>query len=439
MKIETKSRSASPESPTSLRPDLTSTHAVQPDNPATSPMLAATGSVAPESSRMATRLRSAVAEAGRTDASTSTLATGDATAATSAPAQAPQIDLSRYEPQYRHSVSWHDSKADVTTAMQVHGFQEGVDYHVRRTDFHGFEMVNIDFREAAKARKVRPTVVRSPEYKECQQRLLDDAKAYFVLPAVADQLAKPRPVPTLAPDASPQTVLKTLLDHSGGVVVGEVHSAIASKRLLIDQMPTLVDSGVKTLFMEHLFSDRHQAALDSYLASPPNSPMPETLSAMLTDMNEGHMDEFSVGSSDRPAYKAQREAYNFTTVVEAAKRAGLKIVAIDCEVGYAIHLGGTQGTPETAKQRYETMNYLAAQRIADCRQQHGAEFGKWIALVGNAHSNTYKGVPGVSELTGALAICAQDKKSAPEDALVRTDVKNFQPGLNTDVLLTMPL
>ena len=91
-------------------------------------------------------------------------------------------------------------------------------------------------------------------------RLVRDAKAFFSTVTLT-----PRPaIPQLAPAASHAEILRQVYAQSPGLVVGENHYSIASKKFLIDNMPELVKNDVKTLYLEHLQTDFHQADLDTY-------------------------------------------------------------------------------------------------------------------------------------------------------------------------------
>ena len=56
--------------------------------------------------------------------------------------------------------------------------------------------------------------------------------------------------------------------------------------------------------------------------------------------------------------------------------------------------------------RHEMMNYAAAQIIRQHTPQTSNQ--KWIALTGNSHANTFKGVAGLAELEGAVGLRVQD-------------------------------
>ena len=197
-------------------------------------------------------------------------------------------------------------------------------------------------------------------------------------------------------------------------------------------MPRLWALGVQTLFMEHLLSDDHQAALDDWHASPPGSPMPSVIAAYLRDLDGGHMQEHCVDMPWRERYRELRQSYCFTALAKAAQQCGIKIVAADCHASYGVHESGLDGTAESAHTRTEVMNYFASERI-----QRRDLPGKWIALVGNTHANTYEGVPGIAEQTGTLAVVVKDKLNTEDEPAVKTRVDNFSPGMHLDIVVAI--
>ncbi|WP_416422746.1 membrane-targeted effector domain-containing toxin [Pseudomonas sp. App30] len=212
-----------------------------------------------------------------------------------------------------------------------------------------------------------------------------DAIAFFqefTLPA--------RPtIPELDTVATQPTIIKGILANTDGLVIGESHSSVASKKFLIDNLPLLAKQGVRTLYMEHLLTDFHQAHLDTYART---GTMPEPLKHYLVDMDKG----FYTDPSGR---------YTFRELVKAARRNHIRIQAIDCMASY--RLAGLDDPTHTLRQ--QTMNYFAHTVMEADRNTLGA--GKWVALMGNTHASTFKGVPGVAQLEGAMGLRIEDVPS----------------------------
>ena len=233
-------------------------------------------------------------------------------------------------------------------------------------------------------------------FKELRVRLLADAKSYFLT-----KPAKPRVTrPLLAPDVSPQELIKHLLEHSDGIVWGETHSHQSSKKILIDNMAELSRNNVKTLYMEHLQTDFHQSLLDNYFKS---GHLSLRLNSFLQHQDFGHRI-----SATSP--------YTFSQLVRTARQHGIRVVAIDCAASY--HQKGTPSdTPWMS--RYEMFSYFASRTIRD----HQAAIGrhKWIALTGNSHANTFEGIAGLAELEGAIGVRVSDSAQGTSRGLLKDE------------------
>ncbi|WP_223112820.1 membrane-targeted effector domain-containing toxin [Pseudomonas syringae] len=207
-------------------------------------------------------------------------------------------------------------------------------------------------------------------------------------------------------------VMRELLRDAPGLVIGEAHSSVASKRELIKNMKSLKADGVTTLYMEHLCADAHGKALDDYMKSPKGSPMPARLKAYLDMQTKGNLGIGKVASE-----------FNFTTLIRAAKEAGLEVIPVDTVKTY-------ETSTEGGDTRIKVMNYYAAEKIRLSQTE-----GKWIAFVGSAHATTYEGVPGLAELHGARSLIIDDFGSKPRPE-ININVKNYADKINPDVTLS---
>ncbi|WP_432217643.1 membrane-targeted effector domain-containing toxin [Pseudomonas kribbensis] len=200
---------------------------------------------------------------------------------------------------------------------------------------------------------------------------------------------KPAPRTTLAPidpAASAESFIEKSLEQFNGLVIGESHAETGSKQWLIEQMPVLARKGVKTLYMEHLLTDFHQAALDNFART---SVMPRDLELYLEGLDQGHITD--------PTGR-----YTFLNLVKEANRQGVRIQAIDCMASY--RLEGMRGLESTSRQKM--MNFYAHTIIQADQAARGPH--KWVSLMGNSHSNNFKGVTGVSELEDAIGLRIED-------------------------------
>lgn len=204
---------------------------------------------------------------------------------------------------------------------------------------------------------------------------------------IAHELPSRPTVPSVSPGISHGDLLEDLYQHTNGVVIGEKHSSIASKKLIIDNMPLLARQDVKTLYLEHLLSDLHQADLDRFVET---GHMSKTLLHDLKKLDLGHQTDAD-------------GIYTFEQLVIKARANGLEVRAIDCAASYHIR----EIDHPALSTRQQMFSYFASRTIRKHQEVMGAH--KWIALVGNSHANTYeKIVPGLAELEGGIGIRVVD-------------------------------
>jgi len=217
------------------------------------------------------------------------------------------------------------------------------------------------------------------QFKALRKTLYRDAQAYYQnLPELP-----PRPTtPVFGPVSRPKDIIETLFEESPALVVGEGHSSIGSKEFLIENMEILGKQKVKTLYMEHLFNDFHQADLDVFNKS---GVMSKSLKRYLKNLDAGHFTDPS-------------GRFTFMKLVKTAQKNHIRVQAIDCAASYRVD--NMQGV--TPFHRQKMMNYFAKIIIEGDQAARGSH--RWIALVGNTHSNTWEGVAGLSELEGGIGL-----------------------------------
>ncbi|MBD8705820.1 membrane-targeted effector domain-containing toxin [Pseudomonas sp. CFBP 13711] len=237
------------------------------------------------------------------------------------------------------------------------------------------------------------------EFKRIRRNLRDDANTFFN----TLELPKRPEIPELPANAPLKSALKSLFKRSSGLVIGESHAGIGSKQFLIEQMPLLAKLKVKTLYMEHMLTDFHQADLDAFSRTG-------TLSSQL----EEYIKTLDKGHRTDPTGK-----YTFMAVLKSAQENRVRIRAIDCMASYRVD--GMEGAEQTLRQK--VMNYYA-KGVIDADQGARSD-GNWVALVGNSHANTYQGVPGIAELEGVVGLRIEDVRLA-ESAGITSD-----PGIET--------
>ncbi|WP_095131592.1 membrane-targeted effector domain-containing toxin [Pseudomonas sp. Irchel s3h14] len=215
-------------------------------------------------------------------------------------------------------------------------------------------------------------------FKRLRRTLHNDAVTFYSQPPL-----QPRPtIPSFIANAKFKDIIKTLFKRSQSLVIGESHDSVGSKQFLVENMSVLRKQKIKTLYMEHLLTDFHQADLDVFNRT---GVMSEDLESYLKDLDAG----FSTDPS---------EQFTFEQVVRAAQKNHIRVQAIDCLASY--RSTGIQGANINFRQKM--MNFFARQVIDADQTARGAH--RWVALVGNSHANTYAGVAGVSELEGSIGL-----------------------------------
>ncbi|MGY2364030.1 membrane-targeted effector domain-containing toxin [Pseudomonas azotoformans] len=198
--------------------------------------------------------------------------------------------------------------------------------------------------------------------------------------AFANYTPTPRASLTQISTASEKVFIEQVYQHKLGLVIGESHIQRSAKKLLNEHMQLLKKQGVKTLYIEHLLSDLHQEALDTYHRT---SKMPAVLKNYLKYLDSGHMPRYSGPD-------------NFTNIVKTANKYGLRVRALDCTVSYNVKgLSGNAG-------RGELFSYFANEVIKADQLAQGAH--KWVGFVGATHTNMHQGVPGHVELQEAISV-----------------------------------
>ena len=201
--------------------------------------------------------------------------------------------------------------------------------------------------------------------------------------------------PDISSCRTQKEILKTLLRDSPGLIIAEAHSIRSSKQLVIEQPNTLHRLGVKTLYLEHL-QTIHQPDLDRHHRT---GVMSEALSRFLAQQDSGHRVDVAHGQG-------------FKALVQAAQRAGIRVVALDMMTSY--HLRGA-ALSETAREdptvlRVKLFNAVATRRILHDQQARAASGSgqRWIALMGNSHAGSYNGIAGVADRLGVPSLRVED-------------------------------
>lgn len=240
-------------------------------------------------------------------------------------------------------------------------------------------------------------------FKSIRNRLNDTARE-----ALAAFIPPPRPLFTdLATATNNAAFLTKLYKLKRGLIISESHRHQSSKKFLIDYMKVLAEHEVKTLYLEHLLTDVHQAELDLYFVS---KKMPENLKRYLKVQDSGHMFNYTGKNT-------------YTQVIKAANKAKIRVRALDCTASY--HPKGLSAP----NARANMFSYFANEVIKADQAAFGPH--NWVALMGNAHADMFHGVPGIAQLQDAVSLTVRDVATGHARALHRGEWEILDGGVGT--------
>lgn len=191
----------------------------------------------------------------------------------------------------------------------------------------------------------------------------------------------------------------------GSFCIGELHDHKSTKRIIIENVDELKKKGYGVVFLEGLVYDSPtQLLLDEYLAPASTRPMSDALKSILEKLDKGNGVEGS----------------GYFEVVEAAKKAGMRVVGI--ESAYSATVPRAVDTKNDNKpKRCRDMNYAAKAII---EKESGGR--PWVALMGSAHMKTIDGVPGVGEIMGVPSVYVYDSRKITRQAEARFSTRRLQ-------------
>ncbi|QRK85334.1 membrane-targeted effector domain-containing toxin [Pseudomonas granadensis] len=192
-------------------------------------------------------------------------------------------------------------------------------------------------------------------------------------------------LPSLTSDTTFEAFLQQLSERRLNLLIGEAHGDVSSKALLKKYMKSLKQAGYDSLYMEHVLTDLHQADLNIFLQT---QRMPDRLKAYLRRQDRGHMRGYEGNDT-------------YTEVYQAAAKYNVRIKALDCTASYY-----PKGLSDEIISRNEMFSYFATQVIEADQLANGPH--KWVALIGNAHTNYNLGVPGLADTLSAVSLHVRD-------------------------------
>ncbi|WP_247255907.1 membrane-targeted effector domain-containing toxin [Pseudomonas moorei] len=257
-------------------------------------------------------------------------------------------------------------------------------------------------------------------------KLSQDARLFFAHDGFAASLP-PRPeLPAVTPATTAEQLITKVFEAAPGLVIGESQDRIASMRFLIENMPVLARQDVKTIYFHRLLNDFNQAELDQFFKT---GSMPSDLEAYLQKLQSDPSGRFTP-----------------LEVVKAAQQNGIRIQATDCLASYRY-----PGAPLPDMHEQAIKTYLTHTLMQTDKALNGAS--KWVVLTDQENINTFRGMPGISEMQGGIGLRIEEV--LPEESLLIEQDRGIEVGrgfatqpestegnfdtLHADLSLQMPL
>lgn len=207
-------------------------------------------------------------------------------------------------------------------------------------------------------------------------------------------------------DVRPDEALMDLVNNNAGIVIGEVHSDLTPKDILIRNMQALKQAGVEYLYMEAI-PHTMQDALDKWYIEKHPSPL---LHRFITS-----------GFAGWHAVWNGEVQQRYLALIHAAIDAGIKVIGIET-AGNQMD-GHSSGTGSHGSARMLGMNIPAYYTIT--RYQSLNPRAKFIAFVGSAHASTCNDTKGLRELLGVPAAVISDRQGRSSSAETLVNVTNL--------------
>ncbi|WP_248731547.1 membrane-targeted effector domain-containing toxin [Pseudomonas sp. MWU13-2517] len=225
------------------------------------------------------------------------------------------------------------------------------------------------------------------------EQLTQDAEAFFLNPPVHP--IKPQ-VPQLAADTPHAELFKRLFSPGKQLLIGAPNASIASKQLLIENMQSLAEQGLKRLYIENLPVDVFRSKLKVL-----NREVEGNVAVALERVTEhlARVDHSLGFAADAP--------FSFRKLVLEAHKYNVLIDGLDASSSYhmehVLALGdGERFIPRSSRLR----NFYSHQAIARNVRKHPDE--GWIALAEQDRIGSHALTTGLADLQNTLALRIKD-------------------------------
>ncbi|NWA27920.1 hypothetical protein HX866_23790 [Pseudomonas gingeri] len=223
---------------------------------------------------------------------------------------------------------------------------------------------------------------------ELRSRLLTDALEFFKTHTLPPAPTRPQP----SRGSSPRTMIEAFYRNAEGLVIGELPTSPGSKVFLIENMATLAEQGVTTLYLEHLRTDIDQGRLNSF----------HKTGLMNTELATHLRVLGTVYGSASPGF------YSYYRLVSTAQSHGIRVQALDCAATHSLT------KDERARVDHGRMMVHHANQVIHADRLNRAG-GKWIALLDNnsANGRLPSLAPGLAMAQGVIGLKVEDVVIGP--------------------------
>jgi hypothetical protein len=251
------------------------------------------------------------------------------------------------------------------------------------------------FTELSSANRSKPSTADTyaAHFRERRTSLLNEAKEYYSELNWTNLPARPV-IPQIDVEMQTAELIDRIFANTDGLVVGETLDRIASMRFMIENMPAFARH-IDTLYVRGLLSDFAQTDLNEF-----------HLSGEMSEDLRGYLSSLGTDPDGR---------FNMLELIKAAQANGIRTQGLEVAHSYKLKV------PLTSIEEQMIHARLASQIM------WGDELlnrpGKWVALVEATNTNTFRNLPGISELRGGIGLRIEEATST-EVAGIRVD-----PGL----------
>lgn len=227
-------------------------------------------------------------------------------------------------------------------------------------------------------------------YLDQMKHLTQDADAFYASPPARPDRSG---LPVLAPDSSPSTALATLFPLKKRLIIGASNTSVASKQLLIENLPALKAQGLKRVYVENLPADVFRTKLKII-----NGETQGDVAYALKQV-EDHLARVDSGlgwDADAP--------FTYRKLMLEAHKHKVAIDGVDASSSYHMeHVLALSEQERFIPRNSKLRNFYSHKALSQNDPDDG-----WIALVDHTRIGSTDEVPGLADLQNVIALRVED-------------------------------